>query len=109
MSATNSSPAMSRGARCAREAAVAGLAGAGGTRPLHHAAAARVSGRRTPGRPLIAAVPQEADELHALAQPPFHHLRAAHHLRRHLRDLPGPEVELLVEGLDGVVDLSPVQ
>jgi len=43
MSAMNSSPAMSRSARRAGEAAVAGLAGAGVTRPLHHAAAAHVS------------------------------------------------------------------
>src|SRR6185312_6371074 len=48
---------------------------------------------------------QEAEEFHALAQPPLGHLPAAQHLAGELGDLARPEVELLIEGLHRVIDL----
>src|ERR1700749_776655 len=49
--------------------------------------------------------PQEAEELHAFAQPALHHLPAAQHLAHDLPDLPGAEVEAFVEPLHAGEDL----
>ena len=54
----------------------------------------------------LVALPQELEELHALAQAALHHLRAAHHLADDRGDLRRAEIEAPVEGLDAVEDLG---
>ena len=47
-------------------------------------------------------LPKKLEELHALAQPALHHLRAAHHFTHDRGDLRRAEVELLIKRLDAV-------
>src|SRR5262245_26175152 len=48
----------------------------------------------------LPALAQEAEELHALAQAPLHHLRAHDHLAHDRGDLRRAEIEALVEIID---------
>src|SRR5215813_15142778 len=49
---------------------------------------------------------QEAEELHALAQAPLHHVRAHDHLAHDRRDLGRAEIEAFVEIVDRLENLG---
>ena len=52
------------------------------------------------------ALAEELEELHALAQAPFHHLRAHHHFAHDRGDFRCPEIKAFVEGLDVIEDFG---
>src|SRR5215472_16606478 len=52
------------------------------------------------------ALTQELEELHALAQPPLHHLRAAYHFADDRRDFRRAEIEAAIERFHRVENLA---